>query len=238
MNPQKFSPLKPKTVLAVAAHADDIDSGAGGTVAKFAHDGAEVHYLIITDGCKGTNDNNMTPEKLRHTRQEEQRAALNVLGGKEASFLGYCDGELEVTMELKNKIVKAIRTVRPDVVITFDPSMIYSEKLGYINHPDHRAAGQATLDAVFPLARDRLSFPEHSETGIEPHVTPTVLLVNFDKSNFAVDITDTLDKKIEALSQHVSQSTMPPEFFRDHAIEDGRQYGLELAEAFVRIDLE
>jgi LmbE family N-acetylglucosaminyl deacetylase len=170
MKLQDFPPLRPKVILGIAAHPDDLDFGASGTMAKFARGGAEIHYLIITDGGKGSKDKAMTPAKLTALRQAEQRAALKELGGTDVQFLnGFCDGELEVTMALKKELVKAIRIVKPDVVVTMDPSMIYSARRGFINHPDHRAAGQATLDAIFPLARDHMSFPDLFEAGHEPH---------------------------------------------------------------------
>lgn len=206
-------------------------------MAKFAGQGATVYYLVLTDSCKGTADPQMTTEKLKHIREHEQNAALEIIGGKAVEFLGYCDCELEVTQELKGKIVEAIRTIKPDVVVTFDPSMVYSAEHGFINHPDHRAAGQATLDAVFPIARGPLCYPEHLKAGLQPHNTSTILLFNFDKSNFAVDITNTFSKKLAALEAHGSQETMPPEYLEEIAREQGEQYGFELAEAFMRIDI-
>jgi LmbE family N-acetylglucosaminyl deacetylase len=154
--------------------------------------------------------------------------------------LGYPDGQLEVTMALKKDIVRVIRTVCPDVVITMDPSMLYSASRGFINHPDHRAAGQATLDAVFPLARDHLAFPELYKSGLKPHKTPTVLLTNFDNNNFVVDITGFFDKKLAALKAHASQigdiSKVEP-WLKQNAASVGKPYGYALGEGFMRIDL-
>jgi LmbE family N-acetylglucosaminyl deacetylase len=241
MKLQDFPPLRPKVILGIAAHPDDLDFGASGTMAKFARGGAEIHYLIITDGGKGSKDKAMTPAKLTALRQAEQRAALKELGGTDVQFLnGFCDGELEVTMALKKELVKAIRIVKPDVVVTMDPSMIYSARRGFINHPDHRAAGQATLDAIFPLARDHMSFPDLFEAGHEPHITATALLINFDHANFAVDITDTFEQKMAALKAHDSQISDINEvrkWVEDTCRENGEQAGCELAEAFVRIDI-
>lgn len=234
-----FSDLRPKIVLGVAAHPDDLDVGAGGTMAHFAQQGAEVHYLILTDGSKGSDDPAMSSADLIHIRQDEQQKALDSIGGKSITFLHYPDGELEVTMDLKKEIVKTIRTLKPDVIITMDPSVIYSLTKGIINHPDHRAAGQATLDAVFPLARDRLTFPELHAAGYEPHKTTTLLLVNFDSSNFVVDITDTFDKKMLALKAHTSQfgDLDGSTWAWDMAKEQGQQAGYDLAESFIRIDI-
>jgi len=234
------SALQPQIILGVAAHPDDLDVGAGGTLATFAAQGAEVHYLILTDGGKGSDDPSMTSTQLTEIRHNEQRTALEIIGGKSITFLDYPDGELEVTMELKKQIVKTIRTIKPDVVITMDPTVVYSAANGIINHPDHRAAGQATLDAVFPLARDRLTFPELLAEGYEPHKTATVLMVNFNESNFAVDITHSFETKIKALKAHVSQfgNLENVSWIHDMAKEQGKQAGYELAESFVRIDIK
>ncbi|HET9174649.1 MAG TPA: PIG-L deacetylase family protein [Candidatus Saccharimonadales bacterium] len=233
-------PLTPKVVLGIAAHPDDLDFGAAGTMAAFANAGADIHYLILTDGSKGSSDVEMSPPTLVKTREAEQRAAVEILGGKDVTFLGYPDGELEVTMQLKKDVVKVIRTVKPDVVVTMDPSMIYSADRGFINHPDHRAAGQTALDAVYPLARDHLSFPELFADGFAPHITPTVLLINFDKGNYTVDISDTFDKKIAALKAHASQIPdleSTEGWMRSLAETIGASAGYGLGESFVRIDV-
>lgn len=232
--------LKPKVVLGIAAHPDDLDFGAAGAMAQFARDGAAVHYLIITDGSKGSEDPAATPEGLALIREEEQRAAVKVIGGKSVTFLGYPDGELEVTMQLKKDIVKVIRTIRPDVVVTMDPGMLYHAGRGFINHPDHRAAGQAALDAVFPLARDHMSFPQLFADGFQPHKTATVLLINFDQNNFAVDISDTFETKLLALAAHTSQIgdvADVKDWMEQLARSQGEAHGYTLAESFVRIDI-
>jgi LmbE family N-acetylglucosaminyl deacetylase len=230
----------PKVVLGIAAHADDLDFGASGTIARYAAEGAEIYYLILTDGSKGSADPEMTAKRLKAMRQEEQQAALKILGGREVFFLDYVDGELEVTQKLKCDIVRVIRKVKPELVITMDPSMIYSANRGYINHPDHRAAGQAALDAVFPLARDHLAFPDICEEGFMPHKTLSVLLINFDRVNYYCDITNFIDKKVSALAAHASQMTdmeATENCIRNLAKEAGEQAGYELAEGFIRIDI-
>jgi LmbE family N-acetylglucosaminyl deacetylase len=240
MDKIRFDPLKPKIVLGVAAHPDDLDFGASGTMAALAAAGAEVHYLILTDGSRGTEDEKLTPKQLSDMRHKEQEDALKALGGVKVHFLDYTDGQLEVTMDLKKDIVKVIRTVKPDVVITMDPSVLYSAGRGFINHPDHRAAGQATLDAVYPLARDHLSFHELYLEGYKPHKTNTVLLTNFDKHNYIVDITNTFDKKIEALKSHASQISDIDRiegWMRESAEKVGAESGYTLGEGFMRIDL-
>jgi len=228
--------LNPKVILGVAAHPDDLDVTAGGTLAHFAAQGAEIHYLVLTDGSKGSEDPLMTPEQLVEIRHKEQQEALALVGGKSIAFLDYPDGELEVTLELKKEIVKAIRLVKPDMVITMDPTVIYSAEAGYINHPDHRAAGQATLDAVFPLARDRLAFPE---LGSEPHKVATVLLARFEDGTFTIDITDSFETKSKMVQLHSSQfGTDEPTWLRDLAIRHGEQAGYELGESFIKLDIK
>jgi LmbE family N-acetylglucosaminyl deacetylase len=235
-----FSPLHPTVILGIVAHPDDLDVGAGGILAAFAADGAEIHYLILTDGGKGSDDISLSSTELVSMRQSEQQRALEIVGGKSITFLDYPDGELEVTLQLKKQIVSAIRRLKPDVVITLDPTFIYDAKRGIINHPDHRATGQATLDAVFPLARDHLTFPDLNVGGIAPHKVPTVLMINFQTTNFGVDISDTYDTKVLAIRAHNSQFSQsdPLDWVHTMAQEQGELYGHDLAEGFVRIDLQ
>ena len=233
--------LNPKVVLGVAAHPDDLDFGASGTMAGFAKNGADVHYLIVTDGSKGSSDMKLSSTELIKIREEEQRNAVKEVGGKSVTFLGYPDGELEITMALKKDIVKVIRRLKPDVVITMDPSMLYSAERGFINHPDHRAAAQATLDSVFPLARDHMVFPELFANGYLPHKTATVLLTNFNTNDFVVDITDTFPNKIAALKAHASQVADIEEvkgWMSEIAGKIGKSSGYKYAEGFIRIDLD
>lgn len=240
MTQQSFSPLKPKIVLGVAAHPDDLDFGASGSLATFAAQGADVYYLLLTDGSKGSADYNASAVELIRTRQAEQRAAIQAIGAKDVKFLDYPDGELEVTMDVKRDIVREIRLIRPDVVVTMDPSVLYSAERGMINHPDHRAAGQATLDAVYPLARDHLSLPELFAEGHEPHKVATLLLINFNTHNYTVDISDQINLKMMALEAHASQ--MPDlektqAMMRDIASSVGAPHGYEFGEGFMRIDI-
>lgn len=242
MSVREFQPLQPKRVLGIVAHPDDIDVSAAGAIAKYIQQGAEVLYLILTDGGKGSDDQEMTTERLIRLRQDEQREALRLLGGKPENvhFFAYGDGELENTMSLKRDIVREIRLFKPDVVITLDPTVIYSKTTGRINHPDHRAAGQAVLDAVFPLARDRLTFPEFAAAGIEPHKVETVLLVDFDSANYYEDVTDTYALKEAAIHAHASQfsdEAYVQRLLRGMAEEAGSRGECMLAEGFIRLDI-
>lgn len=230
----------PKIVLGVAAHPDDLDFGAAGTIAKWTSKGAKVYYLILTDGSKGSADLEMLPGNLIKVRQDEQRHAAEILGVSGVFFLDYEDGLLENTIDLKKDVTQYIRQLKPDTVITMDPSMLYYVERGFINHPDHRAAGQATLDAVFPLARDHLTFPELHTEGYEPHKVSTLLLVNFEKQNYYVDITDTLEAKLEALAAHKSQIHDPQKLqniIKEIAVDNGKKASCKYSEAFLRIDI-
>ena len=192
-----------KRALVVAAHPDDPEFGVAGTAALWARDGWEVYYLICTDGSKGSDDPAMTPDRLVPQRREEQRAAVRVLGGKDVFFLDYVDGELAYTREFARDVVRAIRTIRPHAVFTSDPNQIVRNI--FINHPDHRCAGTVVLDCVYPLARNRPTFPELLEEGLAPHSAREVYLWSATDVNHKVDITDVIDLKLEALSKHVSQ---------------------------------
>lgn len=241
MSSSEQAPLQPKRVLGIVAHPDDLDVSAAGSIAKYIKQGAEVEYLVLTDGGKGSDDPSITTEQLVALRQKEQQDGLVAVGGRaeDVHFLGYPDGELEVTMGLKRDIVRHIRRFQPDVVITLDPTVVYSKEAGRINHPDHRAAGQAVLDAVFPLARDRLTFPELEAEGLQPHKVATVLMVDFDSATYYEDITDVYPLKEAALNTHPSQFSFAEigGFFRTMSQRVGQKCGAELAEGFIRLDI-
>ncbi|OGD94635.1 hypothetical protein A3C33_01165 [Candidatus Curtissbacteria bacterium RIFCSPHIGHO2_02_FULL_42_58] len=238
VNNQQFLP---KIVLAVFAHPDDVDFGAAGSIAKWVKTGAKIYYLIATRGCKGSTDPKMNSEKLAKVRQKEQQAAARVLGVGKVYFLGHTDGELEPALQLKEEIVRFIREVRPDTVLTFDPLMRYSQSRGFVNHPDHIAIGEATLAAVYPLARDRLTFPAHQKAGLVPHKVREILLTNFDEQNFFVDITKTFEKKLAALKCHRSQYDdfgKLAKMMRKWARVLGKKIKVRYAEGFKRISIE
>ncbi|HSH31407.1 MAG TPA: PIG-L deacetylase family protein [Candidatus Saccharimonadales bacterium] len=231
---------QPAVILAVAAHPDDLEFGVAGSIAKWVKAGAKAYYLVFTDGSKGSADRTAVAAELIRCRRQEQQAAADILGVAEVFFLDYEDGMLQVARPLKLDIARLIRRLRPDVVMAMDPTFVYSTTYNFVNHTDHRAAGQATLDAVFPLARDHLSFPELLAEGLEPHKVKTLLLTNFDKHNCFVDITDTFETKMQALAAHASQIPglgAAQAKLHSLAAERGRQAGCKLAESFVRIDL-
>jgi LmbE family N-acetylglucosaminyl deacetylase len=191
-------------VLGVFAHPDDPEFFAGGTFARWAAACAEITFLMATSGDKGSADPEMTHAKLIDIREEEERRAAAVLGVNEVIFLRYPDGELTADLALRRDITRTIRQKKPDVVVTTDPINWYSERS--INHPDHRAIGEATLAAVYPTARDRLNFIElERDEGLEVHKTRQVYIAGAQTPNKKVDITDFLETQINSLREHKSQ---------------------------------
>jgi LmbE family N-acetylglucosaminyl deacetylase len=193
-----------RRALVVAAHPDDADFGAGGTAALLVRAGWEVRYLVVTDGSKGSDDPAFTPERLVATRTEEQRVAAQHLGVAEVRFLGFTDGELVASRALLGAIVRELREFQPFAVYTHDPEPVVINE-GFINHSDHRATGLATVDAVYPAARDRLNFPEQIAEGLAPHKVRELYLWGSNHPTFDVDIGAVLEDKIAALLLHASQ---------------------------------
>lgn len=195
-------------VLVVLAHPDDPEFFCGATLAKWARQGKEIHYLLLTCGDKGSDDPAMTPDALCADRQVEQRAAGDVVGVKDIRFLDNADGELTNTPAVRREIVREIRRVQPRIVVTSDP-LTYLRANMNINHGDHRAAGAATLDALFPAAGNRMYFPELLEQGLEPYAPKEVWLAISTEPNMWVNVTDTIDAKIAAIRAHKSQVKDP-----------------------------
>lgn len=195
------------TYLVVAAHPDDPDFGVAGTVAGLARDGNAVHYLILTSGDAGSEDPTQSPEELMHCREAEQEAAGRILGLSSVSFLRYPDGELQPTLALRKEIVRVMRRVKADVVLCQDPRSLVDDDSTYINHPDHRAAGQAAIDAAFPAAGNPSAYRDLLDEGFPAHKVREVWLffTSRERVNHWVDISDTFDAKINALESHVSQ---------------------------------
>jgi LmbE family N-acetylglucosaminyl deacetylase len=194
----------PASALVVAAHPDDIEFGCAGTVARWVAEGARVTYALLTNGAAGSSDPKLTRQRLAEMREVEQRAAAKVVGVEDVDFLGYEDGLLEPTLEVREQVVRLIRRRRPEVVVTTDPTARYFGDR-YINHPDHRAAGEATLAAVIPGSDTRLAYPELLDEGLEPVKLTAVWLMMNEQPNLVVDIGDYVDKKLESLRCHVSQ---------------------------------
>ncbi len=217
--------------LVLFAHPDDAEYMCGGTVAAWAREGTEVHYVCITDGSAGSNEAGATREQMAPIREREQRAAAEVLGVAGVTFLGYRDGELEVNLDTRRAVTRQVRRLRPDVIVAPDPSRLWSGS-GYINHPDHKAAGTLALCAVMPDAPTRLQFTNLLEEGFEPFEVPNLWLAAEEPDTY-VDITKTIDLKLEALAQHVSQhGEASAPWVRQRARELGERGGVEYAEAF------
>jgi LmbE family N-acetylglucosaminyl deacetylase len=200
-----------RRALIVAAHPDDADFGAAGTAHLLARAGWEVRYLVVTDGSKGSDDPSFTTETLIQARTQEQRDAADRLGLLDVRFLGYTDGELTYTRGLLGDIVREIREFQPYAVYTHDPEPVIIRD-SFVNHSDHRLTGLATVDAVYPSARDRLNFPEQIEAGLQPHKVRELYLWSPNQSNFDVDITAVVDTKISALLAHRSQFAPDEDF--------------------------
>lgn len=230
--------MKNKTILAVGAHPDDTDFGASGTISKWVTEGAIAYYVVCTDGSRGSTDPKMTHKKLAAIRKKEQEEAARVLGVKKVFFLNHPDTQLVSDLKLKEELVKIIRTVKPNIVITMDPTFYFDQE--FINHTDHRAVALAAMDAVFPLSRDRLTFLEHEKQGLKPHKVEEILFTSFGQGDFFVDISKTLDKKISALSLHKSQFENFADVekrVRDRAKMLGKKGGYKAAEAFKRVKI-
>ncbi len=230
----------PKQVLAVYAHPDDPEISAGGTLARWADGGAEVHIVVTTRGDKGTNDPNADLDLLVRTRIDETAAAGRVLGIAEHHHLDHGDGELDDDRELRRELVRLIRSVRPDIVCCPDPTAVFFGD-AYINHRDHRMTGWATLDAVSPAAGNPHYFPELATEGLATHQVGALFLSGTFEPNAWVDVGATLERKIEALFCHASQLVETGDWFRDYlresAIDAGRAAGVQYAEAFRRINV-
>lgn len=221
-------------VMVVVAHPDDMEFGAGGTVARLVGEGKDVILVQGTSGEKGTNRRDISPQELVSQREQEEIAACRLLGVQEIVFLRLCDGELVPDLSFRERIVREIRRFQPDIVITHDPFRPYAL------HPDHRAVGITTIDAVYPTARDPLYFPQHLAEGLEPHKVAELWLFGAEYPDLFVDISQTIDQKIAALCAHRSQIRDSDELaqrVRARAAEVGAPRGLAAAEAFKVIRL-
>jgi len=220
-------------ILGIFAHPDDSEFSCGGAAALWADAGAQITYVIITNGAAGSNEPDRDLVELVRVREAEQRAACAVLGVQELIFLGYADGTLQPTIELRRELTRIIRQFKPDRVLTGDPTAVFYGT-EYINHPDHRAAAEAAIYAVFPSAVTRPIFPELLAEGYEPHQVKELYIAGQDEhNNTHIDISSTLERKIAALRCHKSQ--LDPgdgKWIRDWAAESGKAANLPFAEGF------
>jgi LmbE family N-acetylglucosaminyl deacetylase len=194
-------------ILVVTAHPDDVDFGVAGSVATWTDAGIDVTYCIVTDGDAGGHDRAVSRREMADTRRVEQTAAAKYVGVTQLVFLAYPDGRLEPTLDLRRDISRVIREVRPQRVISPSPERNFQRI--YASHPDHLATGEATLCAVYPDARNPFAHPELLDEGLEPWTVPEVWMAGTSSPDVFVDITDAIDRKLDALRSHVSQHPDP-----------------------------
>ena len=236
---QEIPSLKdPIRMIAIVAHHDDIEFGMSGSIARWIEEGAEVTYVIVTDGGAGSNEPGILRADLVEQRRQEQLAAAAVVGVTDVRFLGYPDGMLQATMELRRELTRILREVKPDRVLCQNPTTFFFGD-GYINHPDHRAAGEAAIYATFPSSETRPIFPELLEEGYEPHKVKELFLTISPEPTHFVDISSTWQKKIASLRAHVSQLGEGADFdnealkwMEERAAESSKRFGVPYAEAF------
>jgi LmbE family N-acetylglucosaminyl deacetylase len=244
MEGAKLTSENKKKVMIIMAHPDDGEFGAGGTLAKWAREGHEIYYTLCTSGDKGTSDPAINSNELTATRELEQQNAAKVIGAQSVAFLKHTDGELINNETLRQDISREIRRIKPDIVICQDPTNRFGDN--HINHPDHRAAGDAALDSIYPSARDYHAFPQLIKEGFMPHNVLEVYLTGPGGNNpKVIDISSSIDIKINALLEHRSQvgSDNPERVeglmsrVKERAGNLGKEHGVEFAEIFRYIAL-
>lgn len=223
----------PESVMAIVAHPDDIEFSCAGTLARWVNDGARISYVICTSGDVGFDEPNITKEKAAQIREAEQLAAADIVGASEVIFLHEPDGLLQPTIELRKKLVREIRRFQPEVVMCGDPTIVWAGN-DYINHPDHRAAATAALDATFPAAGQPQLFEELAKEGWLAHKPRKVYVTSWRGADYFVDIEETIEIKIDALRAHKSQMKDwdPEDFIRKWAAESGEGKEMTYAEGF------
>jgi LmbE family N-acetylglucosaminyl deacetylase len=225
---------RPARLMLIAAHPDDADFGPAATVARWIDAGSEGWLVCCTSGDAGAEDPDTDPLELAALREREQRAAADIVGYRGVTFLHQPDGALANDLILREHLVREIRTFRPDAVLATDPEALFYDDSG-VNHTDHRAAGFAAVDAVYPAARNPMAFPWLARQGLAKHDVRRLYLFWSNKPNAWVDVSDTLERKIAALRAHASQIHEPDKvdgWVRDAATERGRKIGATAAEAF------
>ena len=207
LNPDNWESLQ--KILVILAHPDDPEFFCGATLARWAKAGHEITYCLLTCGDKGDVNTDLSGDDLCQRRHKEQESAAKIIGVKEVHFLDRPDGYLVPDMETRRMVTRAIRQFAPDILVTCDPTNLYPSESYPINHPDHRAAGQVVLDAVFPAAGSHLFFPELLAGGYKPHQPKEVWISLTNQANTVVDVTKTWETKIQAILEHKSQVKDP-----------------------------
>jgi LmbE family N-acetylglucosaminyl deacetylase len=228
-------PMNVERAMVIFAHPDDAEFGTAGTVASWTRSGIEVAYVCVTDGSAGSNEPGVVREELAEIRLAEQRAACDVLGVEDLTVVGIQDGYVELTLGLRRALTREVRRFRPDILVAPDPTRYWDDSRSYINHIDHRTVGQACMAVANPDSSTRPMFPELLAEGFEPHELPYLWIGTFGaEADTYVDITETIETKIQALRCHKSQIHDWPvdEWIRDRARERAEGQGFEYAEAF------
>src|SRR4051812_25453949 len=231
---------RPDRFMVVAGHPDDSDFGPAGTAARWIDEGSTGWLVCCTSGDAGGEDPNTDPLELAALREREQRAAAAIVGYSGVTFLHMPDGALVNDLALREHLVREIRTFRPDAVLATDPTVMFY-KFGGVNHTDHREAGLAAVDAVYPAARNPMAFPALARSGLGAHRVRRLYLFWPNEPNVRIDITPTLDRKIAALIAHASQIKEPDklaERIRSWAAEEGEPIGVTAAEALRLVVME
>ena len=225
---------RPGRFMVVTAHPDDAEFGPAATAASWIDAGSVGHLVCCTSGDQGGEDPALDPLALATTREAEQRAAAAIVGYAGVTFLHQPDGALANDLPLRELLVREIRAFRPDAVLTHDPEVVFYGD-GGVNHTDHRAAGIAAVDAVFPAARNPMAFPGLAREGLAPHSVRRLYLFWSNRPDAWVDVSGTLDRRIEALRCHASQLRHPDRLdarMRAWAMEEGAPIGARYGEAF------
>jgi LmbE family N-acetylglucosaminyl deacetylase len=228
-----------RRILCISAHPDDNEFTIAGSVARWAREGREVAFCLVTTGGAGVNEHTPSSDGLIPIREKETRAAARILGVKELILLGYADGTLQPTLGMRRDLTRVIRRFRPDVVVCSDPTVRWYGN-EYLNHPDHRAVADAALDAVFPSSETSAIFPELLAEGLAPHKVKQVFIAGALEPDVFVDIASTLRAKCRALRAHRSQvgkGEWVDQLLGEWARRDGKRGGVRYAEAFKRMVL-
>jgi LmbE family N-acetylglucosaminyl deacetylase len=242
---QPLEPLEaPQTILVIVAHHDDIEFGMAGSVSKWVKAGHSVHYVVITDGSAGSNEPGINPAELAETRRIEQLNAAQAVGVEDVRFLGHADGTLQATLQLRLDLTRIMRELKPYRVVCQDPTTVFVGD-GYVNHPDHRAAGEAAIYATFPSSESRPIFRGLLHEGYEPHKVSELLLVLTNNPTHYEDVTATMEDKLNALRHHISQigeSEIADDgalkFVTEMTAEMGQQVGVGYAEMYKVMTLQ
>lgn len=231
---------RPERLLVIVAHPDDADFGPSATVSKWTDEGTSAQLVCCTSGDAGSDDPETDPTQLALLREDEQRAAARVVGYSEIHFLHQPDGALVNDLALREELVRVIREFRPDAVMASDPSRYFTAD-GFVQHTDHRAAGAAAIDAVYPAARNAMAFPHLARQGLAPHIVRRIYVFWAAEPNEWVDVSGYVDRKLAALHAHPSQLRDPQGLearVLERLTEQGRLVGVDAAEPFQVIRIE